>query len=34
MDRREQDDPNFKGPNRRDGRAENRAGGSQNRKVA
>jgi methyl-accepting chemotaxis protein len=35
MDRREQDDPNFKGPNRREGGARDRAGGgSRDRKVA
>jgi methyl-accepting chemotaxis protein len=35
MDRREQDDPNYKGPNRREGDARDRAGGSsRDRKVA
>jgi methyl-accepting chemotaxis protein len=35
MERREQDDPNFKGPNRREGGARDRAGGgSRDRKVA
>ena len=35
MDRREQDDPNFKGPNRREGGARDRSGGSiRDRKAA
>jgi hypothetical protein len=35
MDRREQDDPNYKGPNRREGGARDRSGGnSRDRKVA
>jgi methyl-accepting chemotaxis protein len=34
MDRREHDDPNFKGPNRREGSARDRSGSTQNRKVA
>jgi methyl-accepting chemotaxis protein len=34
MDRREQDDPNYKGPNRREGGARDRTGSTQNRKVA
>ena len=34
LDRREDEDPNYRGPNRREGSVQNRAGGSQNRKVA
>jgi methyl-accepting chemotaxis protein len=34
MERREQDDPSFNGPSRRTGGAQNRSGGSHNRKVA
>ena len=34
MDRRAEDDPNYKGPNRRAGGARNRSGGVQDRKVA
>jgi methyl-accepting chemotaxis protein len=34
MDRREQDDPNYRGPDRRAGDAGNRSGRSQDRKVA
>jgi methyl-accepting chemotaxis protein len=35
MERREQDDPNYKGPNRREGSARDRSGGSsRDRKVA
>jgi methyl-accepting chemotaxis protein len=34
MERLEQDDPSYKGPNRRAGSAQNRSGGSHNRKVA
>jgi methyl-accepting chemotaxis protein len=34
MERREQDDPNYKGPNRRSGSAPDRSGESHNRKVA
>jgi methyl-accepting chemotaxis protein len=34
MDRREADDPNYKGPNRRAGGARNRSGGVRDRKVA
>ena len=34
LDRREEDDPNYKGPNRRAGTARNRDGGSQNRKAS
>lgn len=34
MDRREDEDPNFKGPNRREGSARDRSGSDRNRKVA
>jgi methyl-accepting chemotaxis protein len=34
MERRVQDDPNYKGPNRREGRARGSAGGNNSRKVA
>jgi methyl-accepting chemotaxis protein len=34
MERREQDDPNYKGPDRRAGGARDRSGGSHDRKVA
>jgi methyl-accepting chemotaxis protein len=34
MERRQEDNPNFRGPDRREGSARNRSGGSQDRKVA
>jgi len=34
MERRQEDSPNFRGPDRREGSARSRSGGSQDRKVA